>query len=86
MEGGLRWDTVEEVGEGVWGDDGCVAEVLEFLEQSLVSHGTLGVGDGLHTALMVRMERLTIAVCISSIGAMSECDCDFVLEIIVRGM
>lgn len=30
VEGGLRGNAGEEVGEGLGGDDGCVAEVLEF--------------------------------------------------------
>ena len=31
MEGGLLWDLLQELVEGLWGDYGGIAEVLEFL-------------------------------------------------------
>ena len=61
VESGLRWDLVEEVGEGLGGDYGGVAEVFEFLCTfvSLAKSGQDGGEVGEHTALMVLMERLT---------------------------
>ena len=53
-------------------DDAGVGEVFEFLAVPLDIMHSFGNKRGScgHTALMVRMERFTIAVCISSIGAM----------------
>ena len=71
MERGLLGDAVEEVGEGLRCDDGGVAEVFEFLWNWLVLGAVpqFFLGRVERTALMVRIDRLIIAVCISSIGA-----------------
>jgi hypothetical protein len=70
MEGGLLGKSLEEVGEGLGSDNGDVSEVFQFLRGMLSLKVAWVVGGGMHTALMVRMERFTMAVCISSRGAM----------------
>jgi len=67
VKGGLLGNPVEEVGKCLRRDDRGIAEELKLLCDGL--ENTRSMCTALITALIVRIDRFTIAVCISCIGA-----------------
>ena len=75
MERGLLRHALEQIGKGLRCDDTGIGEVFELLGFCMLDVAPAITGLRVrHTALMVRMERFTIAVCISSSGAIVGCD------------